>query len=421
MKGLNLENKKVKFKTPQEELEFLRSCLLDKENFLIEQGEGANREELSDEIISEYKQYEPKEVLHKSFITKDDFKDSLVLRLFPEAHDNKMEELLGVLLSRGISNALSVVAKINNPHIDDDFHRFLVQYLHTVDTIPSLRKGTPLHKSLNLKLFQIVLPNESNNKKSLGELFVAMEQFYAEMNFIGKEGENQNYFALEIVLPEDANDFIFYAAIPNHEINLFEKQLKKIHLNARLVEITNDYNIFSENGVVLASYATLHNHQVYSIKNKDDFSHNPMDLILNNISKIHKKGEAAAIQFVICPGNDNLIKNFHSSLSKLKNKKSLDKVSKKINSTIMGVNIRTVSSAENKLRAKHILFDIESSFNQFIEPNGNSFVFEHPKDSDLSNLIHDFSYRIFSEDYSMPLNLRELSTIFHFPYKKPIK
>jgi len=35
---------------------------------------------------------------------------------------------------------------------------------------------------------------------------------------------------------------------------------------------------------------------------------------------------------------------------------------------------------------------------------------------DLDKLMHEFSYRTFSQEYSMPLNLKELATIFHFPH-----
>ena len=55
---------------------------------------------------------------------KSEEKDAIVLNLKPEAHDKKMEELLSILLERGIKNALDIVEKLDDPHIDDDFHRF---------------------------------------------------------------------------------------------------------------------------------------------------------------------------------------------------------------------------------------------------------------------------------------------------------
>jgi len=98
------------------------------------------------------------------------------------------------------------------------------------------------------------------------------------------------------------------------------------------------------------------------------------------------------------------------------NDKAVENISEKLKSTIMGTNIRIVASAETSLRAKQILADIESSFNQFTESDRNGFNFHHLEGDSLNDLVHDYSYRTFSNNYSMPLNLKELATIFHFPY-----
>ncbi len=459
MNNLNLENS-PKFESPQEELAFLRKHLAEREQALVEKGEIANKEKLSHEIIKEYKQYEPKEVMHKNAVLKDDDIEKLVLRLHPEPHDNKMEELLGVLLNKGISNVLSVVSKMKNPHIDDDFHRFLVQYLYTTHKIPGLKRDTPLFKSLDMELFEITLPdiaNDDKTKKSLKELLGAMEQFYAGMHSVGEGRENfdRSHFTLEIALSEKSDHFIFYAAIPTHKADLFEKQLTGIHLDAKIIEVPDDYNIFSEDSFVKASFAELSNYDVYPIKTYDLFDHDPINIILNVFSKLKKSGEGIAIQFVICPEDDEIIKKFHLTLSDLKEGMSIstagnmtkqftkelgsiaksfifgnsdtkkekeiddnavENITEKMKSTIMATNIRIVTSAETEIRADQILSEVESSFNQFTESNRNSFDFNRPKGTDLSNLIHDFSYRTFSNKYSMPLNLKELATVFHFPY-----
>src|SRR6185503_1620676 len=56
-----------------------------------------------------------------------------------------------------------------------------------------------------------------------------------------------------------------------------------------------------------------------------------------------------------------------------------------------------------------------SSFNQFTEAASNSFRFEEAAGSDLKKLFHDFSYRTFSHDNILPMNLKELASVFHFP------
>lgn len=463
MEGLDFE-KSPKFKNPQEELEFLRNHLAEREKALQERGEKPNKEKISHEIIKDYRQYEPKEVMHKKAVMDTNVMDKLVLRLHPEIHDNKMEELLGVLLDKGISNTLAVISKMNNPHIDDDFHRFLVQYLYTTHKVPGLKEKSQLFKSLDMKLFEITLPDvsdEDKNKKSLKELLSAMEQFYAGMHSvgIGRENSNRNHFTLEIALPENSDNFVFYTAVPTHKAELFEKQLLGIHIDAKVTEIPDDYNIFNENTNVQASYAELSNYDVYPIKTYDLFDHDPLNIILNVFSKLKKSGEGAAVQFVICPEDDDIIKKFHLTLEDLKegmsireagnmtkqftkeigsiarsflfgsgssknikekekkiDEKAIEYVTEKIKSTIMATNIRLIAAADTKQRAEQILSDLESSFNQFTEAGRNSFDFKHPTGANLSNLTHDFSYRMFSGKYSLPLNLKELATVFHFPY-----
>ncbi|MES2930898.1 MAG: type IV secretory system conjugative DNA transfer family protein [Patescibacteria group bacterium] len=459
MEGFSLTNA-PKFKSPQEELEFLRAHIAEKEKALVSQGVETSKEDIAHEIVEEYKRYQPQDVMDTSAILENVQAESLVLRLHPEEHDKKMEEMLGILLDKGVSNALSIIGKLNNPHLDDDFHRFLVQYLISTHKIPGLKEGTPLFKSLDMKLFEITLPDptdDESNKKGLKELLSAMEQFYAGMHSVGegRENRNRNHFTLEIALAEGSDQFIFYAAVPAYKTDLFEKQLLGVHPHAKIVEVPDDYNIFSEGSVTAASHATLAHHDVYPIKLYDALDHDPLNIILNVFTKLQKSGEGASIQFTICPEDDDIIRKFHTVLADVKNgmsvrtassmtrqftkefksiasemffgaskkkeekkvnDKAVENITEKMKSTIQACTIRIISSAQTKLRAEQILSDLESSFNQFTESDRNGFDFVHPQGSDLASLIHAFSYRTFSQDYSMPLNLKELATIFHFPY-----
>ena len=82
-----------------------------------------------------------------------------------------------------------------------------------------------------------------------------MEQFYAGMHSIGEGRENysRNHFTLEIALSENSDEFIFYTAVPAHKADLFEKQLLGVHPNAKVIEVPDDYNIFTEGGAVACS------------------------------------------------------------------------------------------------------------------------------------------------------------------------
>src|ERR1035437_416169 len=92
--------------------------------------------------------------IHKDNLITEKEADRIVLQLRPESHDSVMEELLGIVITKGIKNALSVVFAMDNPHVDDDFHRVLIQYLKTGQASLNLKEGTPLYKSLNMTLFE---------------------------------------------------------------------------------------------------------------------------------------------------------------------------------------------------------------------------------------------------------------------------
>ena len=69
MEGFNLNNA-PKFKNAQEELEFLRAHIAEKEKALIDQGKEINKEKLAHDVIHEYRKFEPEDVLHKSAVMR---------------------------------------------------------------------------------------------------------------------------------------------------------------------------------------------------------------------------------------------------------------------------------------------------------------------------------------------------------------
>ena len=460
-----------KFKTPEEELEYLRAHIAKREEELIKIGHFENaRENAAHDVVGAYKDVPAKQLVHSSHIINEKEAQGIVLALQPESHDSVMEELLGIVITKGIRNALSVAEAMGNPHIDDDFHRFLVQYLKTGQIIGDIKEGTPLYKSLNMTLFEITLPpptEEADKSKGFKEFIGAMEQFYAGMQSISvdKKNEKEIYFTLEVALGNQSDEVVIYAGIPNKHLSLFEKQILAFYHNAKIREITDDYNIFNASGGSVGAYASFSERGVMPIKTYDNIEHDPMNMILNVFSKLKTKGEGAAIQLVIAPAGDKFINEFHMILDDVKDGMSVknaadnfykfnralvkvskelffghkekepegknqdkymkgrravdegavEKIGNKIKSTIMKANIRVIASGETQDRAEAILQEIKSSFNQFSEAASNSFVFEEAHGSDLKKLFYDFSYRSFSLDKIMPLNLKELASVFHFP------
>ncbi len=456
-----------KFTTPEEELDFLRAHVAKREQELQDTGHFEHAADTAAEnIVAEYKKVPAAAVMPAEHIIEKKEAESIVLKLKPEPHDTVMEELLGIVITRGIKNALSVAEAMGNPHIDDDFHRLLIQYLRTGQAIPGLKEGTPLWKSLNMTLFEVTLPARGADEAEKGfkEFIGAMEQFYAGMNSIaeGKNNDKENYFTLEVALSSQSDEVVIYAAIPNKHVSLFEKQVLAFYHDAKVKEIEDDYNIFNEQGSSAGAYARFTEHPILPIKTYENIEHDPMNPILNVFSKLKKQGEGAAIQFVICPAGNKFIDEFHMILDEVKSGISVknasdsfykwgsafkkigkeiifgnfkkeekdekhmagrravdegaaEKIANKLKSTIMKANIRIIASGESKDRAEAILREIESSFNQFTEAASNSVRFESVSGSKLKELFHDFSYRTFSSDALLPMNLKELASVFHFP------
>ncbi|MCE9549070.1 hypothetical protein K8Q98_01585, partial [Candidatus Nomurabacteria bacterium] len=315
---------KQNFKTPEEELKFLREHIAKREQELMNLGnfEHANENAVK-EIVSEYKDVPAQEVLRKENVVTPKEAEGIVLKLKPETHDTIMEELLGIIMTKGIKNALSVVEAMGSPHIEDDFHRILIQYLKTGQTVFDFKEGMPLYKSLNMTLFEITLPpptEEADKSKGFKEFIGAMEQFYAGMQSIseGRNNEKENYFTLEVALNNENDEVVVYASVPNKHISLFEKQVLAFYHNAKIKEAADDYNIFNEKGGSAGAYASFSQRGVMPIKTYDNIDHDPMNTILNVFSKLQTTGEGAAIQLVVAPAGDKFINEFHVILDDVK-------------------------------------------------------------------------------------------------------
>ena len=445
------------FRTPEEELEYLRAKVYERTSTADSRQE---QHESVQKTVEEYKQQPVNEVLHPKMQMSDKHVEKIVLNLTPEEHDAKIEELLAILQEKGIWNTLAIIEKLNDAHIEDDFHRFLVQYLKQGFPLDGLKDKTPLYKALHMTLFEIALPkgDKQAEEKTLKEFIGSMEQFYAGMLSIsGGKSDTDNFFSLEIANSNHSEESVFYVSVPDAKKDLFEKQLLAIFPNAKIHEVPGDYNIFNEAGVSVASYATSARKSIYPLKTYEEFEYDPLNIILNSFSKIKKVNEGASLQVMIKPASDHYIKLYNEGLKQLNkgvptkeaidipdsiggemwkglkelvksSKKKEDKekeipkidqaaielVTKKVSSPIVEVSIRVVVSAESELEAAKILSEIEAAFNQFNNTQGNALKFNRVKSSAVKSLLHNFSFRIFDSKEIIPLNIHETASFMHF-------
>ncbi len=457
-----------KFASPEEELRYLRERVAEREQQLAQAEQPAQKEAVISREIVEYAKTAPSAQLEEHLILDNPQFEEVIEHLHSIPHAEKMRELYRVLSEKGILNAIKVTQSLDNPHIEDDFHRVLVEYIRTGAIVPGLDRERTLSKALHMTVFEVTLPfagGEVGSKvATFKEVITSMERFYIGMLPSGEAAlSGYGPFSLELVLSNFSNDIVFYVGVQDHMKDLFMKQILGSFPMARIEEAVDDYNIFNEFGAAVGSYALPSNNFVYPIQFADNSDTDPLTVVLNSFTKIERDGEGAAIQFIIYPDTEHVenkirhatgqIKQgvsigratdiplstggviaktvtefFHTQIKAEKKEdkkpdgkslefteKALSMLQEKITSPLLRANIRVVVSAPERARAEAIRTAIEASFSQFARPQGNGIKFVHAEKSELKELLHNFTYRLKDDDAVFMLNTKELSTMYHVP------
>ncbi len=215
-----------KFSTSAQEISHISTEA--QKRYILQERPGTTPEEAATEAISRYATAQAEDFLHESRVLPAHEAERIVLKLKPEAHDEQIETLFGIMLSKGIKNALDIASKSGNAHLEDDFHRFLVQYLHTIGAIPGLKNESSLAHELGHRLFMIALPPLTDTKTEASEFkrFIqAMKQLYSGMT-TASDWNSGEYYTLELAVQHSGRDIALYASIPGLHIDTFEKLVR---------------------------------------------------------------------------------------------------------------------------------------------------------------------------------------------------
>lgn len=448
-----------KFSSPEEEIAFLRGQIATRERALLEhepEGDARARESLAEDTLRDYAKVRPDRVLEG---TKELEGATLHgLREHISTASAKVDEVLKVVREHGIKNALTLLEKVGNAHVTDEVHRQLIEMIKNGVQVANLKEGVPPWQVLHMTLFEIALPEhkDEETERELGELLSAMEQFYAGMQAVGSTKRPMSY-TIEIAVAEGSDQIVFYVAVPTVSVDLFEKQILSLFPHAIVTEQVHDYNIFAEDGVSLAAVGELKKHPIYPLRTYDEFTTDPLGVLLNAFSKIEREGGGAAIQLVIQSGGPKYHTTYEDVIKRVrkgdkpsvairkstlggelfesvkemtfKSKKkdgetfeqkdvdedAVELFSKKIERTIVPANVRIVVSGNSDARAEQILSEIEAGFNQFERPSGNTLVFKRKKGNAAQGVLRAFSFREFNKNTALPLSYAELATLVHVP------
>ncbi len=274
-------------------------------------------------------------------------------------------------------------------------------------------------------------------------------------------GRDDN-FSFEIV----ANNkrIAFYVISPSKMSRYIEQHIHAYYPDA-YIEESSDYNIFNKNGVVLINYFKTKNDFILPIKTYTKMEHDPMNSIVNTMSKMDNN-EGISLQLMVRSASPNWhkrISTFTRYLGKGKSVKeaillisrnktfgffidiikfakppveggehineSMEKmtsmqeemiknIEEKNSKAGLDVNLRVVVSTKDKFRAKSYISNISNALNEYnYYEYGNKF--SAPMSSIFKlKMIKDFIHRRFSEKESFLLNTEELTSIFHFPLRQ---
>lgn len=453
-----------KFKSPEEEIAYLRGQVHAKEAQLEVSNNQVERNRIAKREVAAYAGTPPREVLHEDFKVDEHEVMRHVLKLEPEAHDKQMEGLLKIVQSQGIRNALSVAQRMKNPHIEDDLHRMLVTYI--AEGLPDKGMGLPekIRYGLELVLFEIFPQAYGEGKQDqqgqlkLEQLLSSSEQLYAGLMSLISKGEG---FSLEIAVPEGSEEASLYLAVPRVKQTLAERLMSSVFPNARINECRGDYNIFNAQGEHAAAYASLDNHPAYPIKTPEMYERDPLNVLLASFAKLARFGEGAALQIIVSTEGDRYNEHYKQMLRALQkgageralkvaettlgrsfqkirreiisprsekerefalragaDKVMQEEIERKIKSRVAPTLIRLVASGPDRKRAVELLENLQAPFSQYDDPRGNRLKFHEVGWWNLQQFLRDFTYRTFDTSIQMPLSLAEITSIFHFTAEK---
>src|SRR3990167_8407315 len=441
--GSRLENARPisngagKFKSPEEELAYLRERVAQKERELEVPVNKFESDRIAKKEIAAYGDVPAAKVLHETVVMPEHETVRHLLKLEPEAHDKQLDGLLEIVSQRGIRNALSVVARMKNPHLEDDFHRALVRYV--AEGLP--QKGLPVPEkvkhALELVLFEIQPQahgegtKEEARQAKLEQLLSSSEQLYAGLSGLAEHGEG---FLLEIAVPEGSEEATLYLAIPRLKKTLAERLISSVFPNARISESRGDYNIFNFNGHHAGAYATFANHPAFPLKTPDMFEHDPMNVLLASFAKLAKHGEGAAVQITVSSEGDRYNHHYKKMIREIEKGKPLrqalkvaetqlgealhdvakqlfspkahgedkerefkrggdqlatEEIGRKVKTRILPASIRLVTSAPDQKRAEELLSNLIAPFSQYDNAKGNHLVFKHVGSWSITKFLRD--------------------------------
>ncbi len=288
-----------------------------------------------------------------------------------------------------------------------------------------------------------------------------MNQVYKNFYAIFDEGWKNKEFgnnaiSMEILVEKEVIKFILW--VPSDHLMTVEKMIASFYTGA-IVENIRQPKILEAGKYFAGGEFTLTKDSVHPLKTYESFEADPMDSILSAFSNI-SRDEKVWIQILVEPLHENWLKKMRKTADDIKEGKKklwfwwiiqklrdsgkketsekeqkekkhsfsqqqLSDFDKKMDDELFRVKIRTIATSPDKQRPRKIIDDISRLFNQYNYIGLNTLKFN--KAQDLQTFARHYSLRILYPDTNLltnilkfnpstVLNIKELSSIIHFPH-----
>ncbi len=269
-----------------------------------------------------------------------------------------------------------------------------------------------------------------------------------------------NYISMELLVENEVIKFII--AVPETHLVTMEKMISSFYPGA-LVDVIPQPKLLEAGKYMSWWEFELTKHSVHPLKTYESFEADPMDSILSASSNI-SKDEKMLIQILVQPLHESWLKRLRKKADKIKQGKDywwfkwfflklwkwkgksddkskkeqedqkhnfsqmqLQDFDKKMDDELFLVKIRAFATSPDPQRPKKIVDDISRLFNQYNYIGLNTLKFKRAKD--LRIFAREMVQRLFfSEKWTVTnllemkkeniLNIKELSSIIHFPHAK---